>query len=64
LGLFFPDFGRAPCFWAKNGGWHVNLRSLGRIDKKNAQKTAVKRAKNWQKFVKIYAFWVKIDKNW
>jgi len=25
-------------FWAKNGGWYVNLQSLGDIGKKNASK--------------------------
>jgi len=38
-----------PCFWGKNGGWYVNMRGLGKIDKNNVQKNAEKRGKSEQK---------------
>jgi len=29
-------------FWAENGGWHVNMQSLGKIGKKKMPKKAQK----------------------
>ncbi len=52
-------------FWAKNGGWCVNLRGMGEIDKKNASKNVEKMAKigkNFNKFGKIQLFWQKFIK--
>jgi len=43
--VFFLISGANPCFWAKNGGWYVNLRGLGDIGKKSASKNVEKLAK-------------------
>ena len=36
--VFFLILGANPCFWVKNAGEHVNMRSMGEIDKKKRQK--------------------------
>jgi len=42
------------CFWVKNGGWYVNLRGLGKMDKKKTSKNVKKRRKRKQKGAKIH----------
>jgi len=46
----------------KKGCAYVNLRSLGKIDKKNLQKNGAKMSRNLQKFVKMRAFLTKTSK--
>ena len=42
--VFFLILGANPCFWVNNGGWCVNLRSLGNIGRENASKNEHKLA--------------------
>jgi hypothetical protein len=42
--VFFVHFRADVGFWAKNGGWCVNLQGMGDIGKKNASKNVGKLA--------------------
>ena len=51
---FFLTSAANPRFYVRNGGWCVNLRGLGDMDKIKASKNVVKRGKNEQKLAEIH----------
>jgi len=57
IGFFGLFYGGNVGFWGKNGGWFVNLWSLGKIGKKKAFENVRKRLKtfeNIRKRLKIF----------
>jgi hypothetical protein len=48
IGVFSRFFRGDVCFWAKNGGWWVNLQGLGKTGKKKTFKNVQKRSKTFK----------------